>query len=585
MSARHRGDRHGIRAGFAVFAALIVLVAGVAYGRAGLDPASAAGAPSVRIDVTGGNFDVPGGWYNATPTVTIVRDAGSSTQWRWDDSPWTATADVAAPIAPLEGAHMLSAYADGPGASPDIATADIRVDTGWPTTAPGGGGPPSLIGPQVVWIDAVDAVSGIRTVFTCLDPVAWPPTNWVASGAHWVGEGPHVLHYYAVDNAGNLSPTRQWAFTVYPVGADTQPPTTTITLSRTGWTRGDVAIAIAAKDDMTGVKTTWYRIDDGPALVLDTLHPPVATAEGPTRIEAWSEDWAGNVEQTRTATALIDRTPPTLTCDAVASYNGTATIRVSAEDTVSGLAFTAMRLDSAGWDFAAWGPTGRDIVVPGLGYHRLELVAMDVAGNSPTQVTIDFLVGLKTTILVDAVAADPPYAAPVRVAGSLTVDGEMPPGSRVLVERLSGGLWSPAAAPAPVGSDGSWAATVRPLRGATYRARPESAGLVLRSFPTFVIVPHAPLGRPAGPSLVKSYRGFTVTGSAPAGAVRVEYYKVVGGRRSYGGARRIMVPRTGRYSVRVAGLSPGTWEVVAHRIGDEAFLDTTSPPLRIVSRR
>jgi hypothetical protein len=104
---------------------------------------------------------------------------------------------------------------------------------------------------------------------------------------------------------------------------DTIPPVTTATVSpgpnSTGWNSTDVTVNLNSTDNKpggTGVKQIQYALAG--AQTLDTQTVPGSTAsvtistEGLTTLTYFGTDKAGNVEQAKTLTVQIDKTPPVI---------------------------------------------------------------------------------------------------------------------------------------------------------------------------------------------------------------------------------------------------------------------------------
>jgi hypothetical protein len=105
--------------------------------------------------------------------------------------------------------------------------------------------------------------------------------------------------------------------------SDTIPPVTTATTSpgpnSNGWNNTDVTVTLTSTDNEpggTGVKQIQYALAG--AQTLDTQTVPGSTAsvtistEGLTTLTYFGTDKAGNVEQAKTLTVQIDKTPPVI---------------------------------------------------------------------------------------------------------------------------------------------------------------------------------------------------------------------------------------------------------------------------------
>lgn len=95
---------------------------------------------------------------------------------------------------------------------------------------------------------------------------------------------------------------------------DTMPPFTMCTLNppepdeENGWYVNDVTITLEATDDMSGVNTTYYRVNGGEWETY--IEPFVLSEDGMHSIEYYSVDNAGNVEDVKSVELKIDQTKP-----------------------------------------------------------------------------------------------------------------------------------------------------------------------------------------------------------------------------------------------------------------------------------
>jgi photosystem II stability/assembly factor-like uncharacterized protein/putative cell wall-binding protein len=185
-------------------------------------------------------------------------------------------------------------------------------------------------------------------------------------------------HGWAVGTDGTIL-----AYTLVP---DTTPPITTISGVSADWVNDDVDFDLTAADPGgSGVAGTWCRLT--PPGSVSAATQGTVTDEGTTTIEYWSVDAAGNAEATKTATVRIDKTPPTTSSDATASYHGTATVRFTVTDTLSGPDTTRYVLDGGAV------ATGTLVSVAATGTHTLDFAGVDVAGNVDATHSVSFVVG------------------------------------------------------------------------------------------------------------------------------------------------------------------------------------------------
>ncbi|TWD94588.1 endo-1,4-beta-xylanase [Neobacillus bataviensis] len=89
---------------------------------------------------------------------------------------------------------------------------------------------------------------------------------------------------------------------------DTTAPVTTDNVP-TDWVNKDVTVDLTSIDNGSGVKATYYKIDNGTEQTGNSI---TISDEGVHTITYWSVDNAGNVEAQHSATVKIDKTAPTL---------------------------------------------------------------------------------------------------------------------------------------------------------------------------------------------------------------------------------------------------------------------------------
>jgi predicted outer membrane repeat protein len=126
-------------------------------------------------------------------------------------------------------------------------------------------------------------------------------------------------------------------------------------VSPTVYTTG-VQVSLAATDNLSGVKATYYTVDGGAQQTYSGAF--LVTADGAHTVTYWSTDNAGNVEQAHSLTFKIDNTAPVTTAvssgqayaDQHAGWNNTdVTISLSATDPDDSVARTEYSINGASW--------------------------------------------------------------------------------------------------------------------------------------------------------------------------------------------------------------------------------------------
>ena len=139
------------------------------------------------------------------------------------------------------------------------------------------------------------------------------------------GDGTKTVRAQYRDAAGN---TLTRTATIF---LDTAAPTTTRASTRRDATyTANQPVTLTAADTGSGVAATYYQIDGGASSTGTTF---TVSGDATHTFSWYSVDNANNTETTHTSnTFRIDTTPPVTTSNAQASYNGTATISLTATD-------------------------------------------------------------------------------------------------------------------------------------------------------------------------------------------------------------------------------------------------------------
>jgi hypothetical protein len=153
------------------------------------------------------------------------------------------------------------------------------------------------------------------------------PSDWVTSKElvnddrfilnQYIGKEIYVRFRFTTPGEGAFSPAAGHGWAVDGIGlmyktftfTDTEPPATSISFNEA--TRQVTLIAVDYPlNKGTGVKATYYTVDGGSTT---TYNSPFTLSEGSHTVQYWSEDNAGNVESKKSATYVVDTTPPTVT--------------------------------------------------------------------------------------------------------------------------------------------------------------------------------------------------------------------------------------------------------------------------------
>ena len=253
------------------------------------------------------------------------------------------------------------------------------------------------VGDVTVTLFAMDDISGIDKTYYRVDGAAWQTYTAPFLVA---GDGIRTVEYYSVDVAGNQESTKSAT-----VNIDTTPPTMTLSLSGTegnaGWWRSSVGVALSAIDDVSGVASVHYRVDEG--IWRAYTAPFLVAGDGIHTVQYFSSDVAGN-RSTKSATIRIDTKAPVT----VHSLSGTAgnagwwlsnvTVALSASEATSGVASTSYHIDGGAWqNYTA------PFVVAGDGVRTVEYCSIDVAGNQEGVRSIEIKIDATPPLILNEV--------------------------------------------------------------------------------------------------------------------------------------------------------------------------------------
>lgn len=339
------------------------------------------------------------GWWNTDVTATVFSyNPGSGVSTRetsLDGGPWLPYSDAAPIIFSAEGAHVLRARGwDGLGrVGPETAVA-ISVDRTPPTTTVslGGTGADGCFRSDVdAVITAADALSGIyNTEYSVDGGTTW---NWTYSGIpnRVSAEGTTTFLHRARDIAQNYGTPGQ-----VEIRIDRVAPVTTATVTGApglgGWLTSPAQVTLVATDAGCGVRSTSYRIGDGPW--QDWAGTPIAVAgDGPTTVAFRSVDAPGNAEPEQQVSFQVDATPPTCAVSLSGAPGAppwfvspvVATVAASDAQPGSGLAAVEVSVDGG-----PWAPHAGPVVLATEGVHAVACRATDAAGNvgAPAQASV-----------------------------------------------------------------------------------------------------------------------------------------------------------------------------------------------------
>jgi hypothetical protein len=239
------------------------------------------------------------GWYNADVTVTFTCD---------DQAGLSGVKSCSTPVTLGEGASQPASgtTTDAAGNSASTTVSGINVDQTAPT----------LSGAATTGPNANGWYNGPVTVhWTCADQAGLSGIDGGCPADSTVtGEGDDLSATASVsDQAGNTT-----GASVGGIHIDRTAPSTTATLpaadSDNGWYAHGPTVSLTANDSLSGMATTYYKVDGGAAQTY--TGPFTEGLEGAHTVTFWSTDKAGNAEDAAGAnnrvTIRVDTTKPTI---------------------------------------------------------------------------------------------------------------------------------------------------------------------------------------------------------------------------------------------------------------------------------
>jgi hypothetical protein len=351
--------------------------------------------------------DNSGGW--GVSRIMYVQDGGATQ---------TVNATFTSILVGAEGSHSLRFWAVDRAERSEIPqTVFYKVDTTPPATT--SNALKTYIGSASISLSATDAPGGSGVQYTYYK-VDGSVNTYQYLGSPITVAGPasglpasHGVSFWSVDFAGKTEAMNTATFTI-SLPADNTPPTTTSDTKPFYAAPSTINLSPVDNIGGWGIDKTYYSIDDS-AYAVGVAAP--TGDSGAHHIDFYSTDLAGNRETTQTAGYNVDRTPPTTTSNAVASYTGTASITLSAVDNTggSGVKSTAYSIDDGiqvsgtsisvappAWDSAA---------------HHIDFYSTDNMSNVESSHRADFVVHANpdTTPPTTTSNALPAYSVPATI--------------------------------------------------------------------------------------------------------------------------------------------------------------------------
>jgi len=227
-------------------------------------------------------------------------------------------------------------------------------------------------------------------------------------------EAQHTVKFYCNDTAGNMANTTQRTFTI-----DTTPPIfNTPTPANNSRTNTD--IILNATDSGTGVATVKYSVNSSANVTSSTI-PITSLTEGTNTIDAYAQDYAGNINHTE-YTYTKDTTPPAITINHPTNSTETTTNSTELNYTISELPHTIWYIiDNIKGTLDNTTLSGNQTInfTYITGKHTLYLYANDSTGNIETEI-IDIKQNIQLNMSNYTQALENSTEATVNITGNIS---------------------------------------------------------------------------------------------------------------------------------------------------------------------
>lgn len=428
-------------------------------------------APTVQAIVANPASPIPGELVTFTTTAADVN--GDTLAYTWSFGDGVSTTGTTAPYGGLvSDTHAYDAVGsytvritlnDQKGGTVE-RTLEIQVveQNRAPTltdiTAPRYASP----GDVVLFSSDADDLNGDTLTYTWDYGEGTPETDTTTvpatiTGSHvYNTEGDYTVTLTVNDGHGGTA-TKTWLVTIQTVIVDTTPPVTSALCAgaacSSAWYTSPVTVSLSATDDITGVASTFYRVDAADWLEYTATF--TLSADGTHTVEYNSTDVAGNPETTKTVTLKVDQTPPSGTDVETGTlvsgwYTTSVTVELSGSDATSGIALVRYQIDGAGWNTYS-----AAFSVSTEGLHTVDYQVTDNAGlvfTNAVNINIDRSAPTTTPSLAGTAGTNGWYTTVVVV--TLAADDALS-GVGTTGYRVDSGDWQSYAAPFTIDVDGT----------------------------------------------------------------------------------------------------------------------------------
>ena len=254
-----------------------------------------------------------------------------------------------------------------------------------------------------VHLNSADAVSGVKNVYYSVNEEEY---KIYSENISFEGDKATTLRYFAQDNVGNVETTHLKSFTV-----DISPPASTHEIVGIVYNGNIIApstkFKLTSKDELSGVKRTYYKYDDG----TERIYPayPVGVKQlndGDHSISYHSIDRVKNDEDERDFKFYLDKIAPVVKVEVQGDQYETNSrmyvssrtkINMTATDNKAGVESIQYNLDRKG--YVAFGSPF--IIPPVAGIHNVIYYGIDNVKNKNAAKSVASTIGNRQIYMDD----------------------------------------------------------------------------------------------------------------------------------------------------------------------------------------
>ncbi len=203
-------------------------------------------------------------------------------------------------------------------------------------------------------LKSYDKTSKVRNIFYSLNGEDFKVYKTMLSAPK---QGENVIKYLAVDNVGNAGQIRQVTFYVDTAAPSSSSIIAGVALGKKNIISLHTKIYIETKDNLSGVKITYYQLDSLPKRVYTphTNIPLAALKDGYHRLTFYSVDNVNNIEPKQTFEFYLDRTAPITVSDILGDkfivndkiyFSGRTKLKITAVDNKAGVKKVMYSIDN-----------------------------------------------------------------------------------------------------------------------------------------------------------------------------------------------------------------------------------------------